>query len=178
MREIDNIDNPDDFEDIFGDLNMTMLHSGVQHLVFVYGTLMKGKRNHRRLMDNAAELIDENALVVGQHRMKCRKTGGNYDAPIVIEKQSNSPAQVIIGELYSVSDHLLHALDAFEGHPDVYERKKVFVESTDSTSIVKAREAWMYYFVASADGATSDNIEGSAGTGTHFGRFHYKWRGL
>ena len=134
---------------------------------------MKGRRNHRRLMDNAAELVDDNALVVGQYRMKCRKTGGNYNAPIVIEKPSHTPAQVIIGELYEVSDQLLHALDAFEGHPEVYERKKVGVETKD-----KSVEAWMYHYVASVDGATSENIEGSAGKGKNFGRFHYKWRGL
>jgi gamma-glutamylcyclotransferase (GGCT)/AIG2-like uncharacterized protein YtfP len=170
MRETDTYEDLDELDDIFGDLNMTMLHSGEKHLVFVYGTLMNGMRNHDRLVRNKAQLVNENAYVIGNLSMKC-KTMGDFTAPIVMQEPDHITARGVIGELYEISDQLLHALDAFEGHPDVYERKKVCVETKDKTE-----EAWMYYFVAAVPSDVSEeNITVLSNTS---GRYHYKWRGL
>ena len=171
MREIDTYEDLGDLDEIFGDLNLTMLHTNEKHLVFVYGTLMKCKRNYARLMDNGARLIDANAHTLGTISMKTRNTGV-YQAPIVVQESADKPLAIVIGEVYEVSDALLHALDTFEGHPEVYERQKSFVFTTDGLT-----EMWMYYYVAELPDDVSEESITITEDG-NLGLYHYKWRGL
>ncbi len=172
MREIDTIDNPDDFEEIFGDLNMTMLHSGEKHRVFVYGTLMTGMRNHHRLVDGNALLIEKSAHTLGTISMKSRETDNGYRVPIVMKESADHPLAIVIGEVYEINSKLLSTLDMFEGHPDVYEREKAFVQVGN-----RFEEMWMYIYVAELPANASQESITITEDG-RFGIYHYKWRGL
>jgi gamma-glutamylcyclotransferase (GGCT)/AIG2-like uncharacterized protein YtfP len=143
MSELYIYDDLDEFDDIFGDLDMTMLHSGEKHRVFVYGTLMSGMRNHHRLKDSGAELLDPNSRLAGDFKMASRVTSSGI-VPIVITGNNYDPdgGGIIRGELYEVDNSTLIMLDQFEGHPDVYERKKYI---TNYKGIVT--EVWMYEYV-------------------------------
>ncbi len=87
--------------------------AGGQSLVFVYGTLMRGQRNHRYL---------DGAQFLGSVR-----TAGAYTLvslgsfPALREHGSSS----IAGELYSVGSATLATLDHLEGHPHFYLRGSV-----------------------------------------------------
>jgi gamma-glutamylcyclotransferase (GGCT)/AIG2-like uncharacterized protein YtfP len=78
--------------------------------VFVYGTLLSGEPNHRRL---------RGARLVAAARTEPRYTLvslGPY--PALIEGGATS----VTGEVYDVDDELLGALDRFEGVPTLYRR--------------------------------------------------------
>jgi gamma-glutamylcyclotransferase (GGCT)/AIG2-like uncharacterized protein YtfP len=172
MREIDTYEDLADLDEIFGDLNLTMLHTNEKHLVFVYGTLMKCQRNYSRLADGGARLIDENAYHLGTVSMKSRETSGGYLVPIVVQEPAHEPLAIIIGEVYEISDQLLNMLDTFEGHPDVYAREKAFIYTT--AGLV---EMWMYYYVADIPANVSQEKITITEDGSR-GLYHYKWRGL
>jgi gamma-glutamylcyclotransferase (GGCT)/AIG2-like uncharacterized protein YtfP len=86
------------------------------HLVFVYGTLLRGERNHgllvhARLVGPAAteprfELIDLGAY-----------PGMTADGQTAIR-----------GELYEVDDRTLARLDELEGHPRYYRRETIALD--------------------------------------------------
>lgn len=172
MRELDTYEDLEELDDIFGDLNLTMLHSGEKHRVFVYGTLMTGMRNHSRLEGDNARLIDKSAQHLGTVSMHSRETNGGYLAPIVVQELAEQPLAVIDGEVYEVSDQVLNTLDIFEGHPEVYERQKAFVYSVNGLE-----EMWMYYYVAGTPPNRAQEGVTIAEDETH-GFNHYKWRGL
>ncbi|NTW50920.1 MAG: gamma-glutamylcyclotransferase [Chlorobiales bacterium] len=99
------------------------------HLVFVYGTLMKGYGNHR-LMENATFLGYAETLE------KYRMTYTSY--PMLTEE----PLVQIKGELYEVSEEdLLGPLDELEGVPHLYERKEIQVKTTENILT-----AWVYIY--------------------------------
>ena len=167
------IEDLHELDDIFGDLNMTMLHSGEKHRVFVYGTLMKGMRNHHRLTDAGAKLIATEANTYGDMKMLSRMTGGGYAAPIVITGSSFEPKGIIKGEVYEVDNKTLMRLDQFEGHPEVYERQKITVSFDQS-----ANEVWIYIYVdvvpdSSTDLAATIAIDDDQKNGISV----YQWRG-
>lgn len=87
------------------------------HLVFVYGSLMHGYGNHRRL--EGAEFVGEDALPKGYTMVDVGYFPGLLDGG----KQS------ITGELYRVDDETLEDLDQLEGAPDLYYRKRVRTDS-------------------------------------------------
>lgn len=93
------------------------------HLLFVYGSLLKGEINHDRL---------SGATCLGRDRLDGAQLldGGQY--PMLVLKPSTS----VWGECYQISGALLTALDAFEEHPDVYCRQQVVLAS--------GRAAWTY----------------------------------
>jgi len=140
MNEIDIYEDLDWFDEVFGDLDLTMLHSGEKHRVFVYGTLMTGMRNHFRMDNNGVRRITNisstehgfhftsAAMTTGAFEMRTRITGAGYPAPIVITEgeQENQ----IRGEVYEVSNQMLITLDRLEGHPEVYRRESVLVGYT------------------------------------------------
>ena len=86
------------------------------HMVFVYGTLLRGESNHRLL---------KNAEFVGEAR-----TASEYDLvnlgafPGMVSGGNTS----IKGEIFSVDDGTLRALDRLEGHPRFYRRTKMEVD--------------------------------------------------
>jgi gamma-glutamylcyclotransferase (GGCT)/AIG2-like uncharacterized protein YtfP len=76
-------------------------------LLFVYGTLMRGERNHAHL--RGARFVDAVATTPDYtlHRVVA------FDYPALVAEGVTS----VSGELYDVDEELLPALDAFEGRP-------------------------------------------------------------
>jgi gamma-glutamylaminecyclotransferase len=97
-------------------------------LLFVYGTLKRGQRNHRLLADQrfvgpavtapAFRLFD-----LGPHPAMVRDADGG----------------AVRGELFAVSECCLGELDEFEGVPDLFDRERIGL--ADGTT------AWAYLYV-------------------------------
>ncbi len=100
-----------------------------QHLVFVYGTLLKGLSNHRLLAE---------ARFLGPARTKQRYALYLDYFPKVIAEEAVSP---IIGELYLVDGRALALLDDLEDHPFEYRRQQVPVIMDDGAET----PAWIYF---------------------------------
>lgn len=99
------------------------------HLVFVYGTLLRGLRNHHLLA--GARFVRADATVG-------RFTLLDFDRyPAVVPE----PRHPIVGELYEVDEGTLAALDALEGYPRWYDRVQVALRAGDASE-----RAWMYVF--------------------------------
>jgi len=99
------------------------------HLVFVYGTLRKGHCNHHLLKDASCQGVGNSEAWYAMYL----KNG----YPYVTSTENRYP---IVGELYSVDDETLAALDRFEGHPRHYERREISVIIDE-----KRYNAWMYF---------------------------------
>ena len=88
--------------------------------VFVYGTLMKGCRNHRLLI---------NEKYIGEGKIQ---NYGLYNVtssyPGVIQKGGTS----VLGEIYNVSEKTLEKLDELEGEGSLYIRRAVSVETANA----------------------------------------------
>lgn len=97
--------------------------SGLETVVFVYGTLRQGECNHGLLGQRvplrvvrtlrAWELVD-----LGTY--PALLPGGNT---------------AVLGEVYAVDDETLGELDALEGHPDYYQREAI---ALDDGSVAQA----------------------------------------
>ncbi len=145
MSELNIYEDLDRFDEIFGDLDMTMLHSDEKHSVFVYGTLMSGMRNHSRLKDAGAKLLDSDSRLAGDFKMASHMTY-NGIAPIVTTDNDYGRciirSGIIRGELYEVDSATLSLLDQYEGHPEVYERQRLTIDYNG-----KATKVWVYIFI-------------------------------
>ncbi|HEU4532466.1 MAG TPA: gamma-glutamylcyclotransferase [Polyangiaceae bacterium] len=86
-----------------------------RHVVFVYGSLLRGERNHGRMAG---------ARFVGPARTLARYA--LYD--LGAYPGMTDGAQAVEGELYEVDVRLLAALDAFENHPRFYRRRAIALE--------------------------------------------------
>ena len=84
------------------------MNAGARTLLFVYGTLKRGGRNHGVLSDQ--RFIGEARTVSGFRLFDL----GEYPGMIA---DPNSPISVT-GEVWSVSEAALARLDAFEGVPE------------------------------------------------------------
>jgi gamma-glutamylaminecyclotransferase len=100
-----------------------------QHLVFVYGTLLRGLSNHALLAE---------ARFLGPARTKAAYALYVDYFPKVIREEPVSP---IAGELYLVDGLTLARLDDLEDHPFEYRREQVLVIMDDGA---EAR-AWLYF---------------------------------
>ena len=89
-------------------------------LVFVYGTLLFGERNHRHLV--GARLVGE---VRTQPAFQLHDLGA-YPGLIA------GGEHAIVGEVYAVDEATLAALDRLEGTPDFYRRVSIVL--VDGTS--------------------------------------------
>ncbi|XP_006101518.1 gamma-glutamylaminecyclotransferase [Myotis lucifugus] len=93
--------------------------------VFVYGTLKRGQRNHKVLLDRTHGC----ATFRGRGRMV-------EPYPLVIAGERNLPRLLnlpgrghrVFGEIYAVDEQMLRVLDEFEDCPDLYQRVRVSVE--------------------------------------------------
>jgi gamma-glutamylaminecyclotransferase len=98
-------------------------------LLFVYGTLKRGKGNHYFL---------EKAKFLGE--AKTVEKFALYDIGVPAVKDY-PPLYQIRGELYLVDTTTLSIIDALEGHPTVYIRTPVQVECKGKTYW-----AWIYIY--------------------------------
>ncbi len=102
------------------------------HTLFVYGTLRKGQASHGLLKD---------ARFLGN--AKTAERYGLYVLPHGVPYAAHNGSQLVAvsGEIYSVDEITLEAVDHFEGHPDVYERREVPVVLECGIEV----NAWMYF---------------------------------
>lgn len=109
---------------------------GSMPLVFIYGTLMRGRANHGVLKRLGATFVGaawtpEPRILVDLGPYPALTDPEAPDAPI--------PAGPVFGELWTVPESALAPLDDFEGCPELYKRVSVAVETADGT--------WMDVFV-------------------------------
>jgi gamma-glutamylcyclotransferase (GGCT)/AIG2-like uncharacterized protein YtfP len=107
------------------------------HHLFVYGTLRRGSSNQ------FARLLAEQGQFMGVARVPGRLYElGRYPGAVA----SDQPDEWIHGEIFSIDDALLAALDEYEGSE--FERVIVPVRLDDGRTI----ECWIYWYVGSATG--------------------------
>lgn len=87
--------------------------SDARTLVFVYGTLLTGERNHRYL--KAAQLITA-TRTLPEFRLHDL---GSFPGLV------RGGEHAVAGEVYEVDEPTLAALDRLEGHPDFYRRASI-----------------------------------------------------
>ena len=84
-------------------------------LLFVYGTLMRGGRYHELLAS---------ARFCGEARTPpCFRLVELGEYPALVSGDA-----CVSGELFQVDDETLAAIDELEGHPDLYERRRILLE--------------------------------------------------
>ena len=89
--------------------------------IFVYGTLKKGFRNHDRFCGNAVSI--EPATVNG----RLYDTGWGFPAM----QLSRNPGDIVRGEIITIPEADLPAIDFLEGVPRLYQRVEVMAVSND-----------------------------------------------
>ena len=87
-------------------------------ILFVYGTLKRGQRNHRLL--TGQEFVAP-ARTLPHYRLY---DTGSY--PCLVEDANNGVA--VGGEVYRVDESLLPRLDELEGAPKLFRRAQIAVE--------------------------------------------------
>ncbi len=99
------------------------------HTLFVYGSLMKGLGNHRYL---AASTFARSARTCASFTLLDL---GHFPAMI------RAGSTRVCGEVYSIDDLTLAALDRLEGHPTLYRRTEITLEdgARVSTYLLQAR---------------------------------------
>lgn len=97
-------------------------------LLFVYGTLRQGERNHAEL--KGARFVREAST---HPRYQLVDMGG---FPALLEGGSTA----VRGELYEVEEGSLPHLDAFEDVPSLYERKPVSIPGASALGYVMRPE--------------------------------------
>jgi len=98
-----------------------------KHLIFVYGTLMRGEPNYY-----VGQQIDKGHLqfVSQAITVKCWPlvvAPHYYNTPFLLYKENTGKS--VYGEVYSVDDAMLAEYDKLENHPAYYERDLIEVQS-------------------------------------------------
>jgi gamma-glutamylcyclotransferase (GGCT)/AIG2-like uncharacterized protein YtfP len=94
-------------------------------LVFVYGSLMRGRANHRQM---AGCRFAGKAILQGLALFDL--------GPFPMAIASGEPSHLLHGELYRMDSAQLAALDRFEGAPRLYERLR--------WPLADGRRVWIY----------------------------------
>tara|TARA_R110002012_G_scaffold322071_1_gene554529 strand:+ start:9438 stop:9857 length:420 start_codon:yes stop_codon:yes gene_type:complete len=108
-------------------------------VVFVYGTLKRGKSNN--ILMRGSEYL---GIGMTQEKYVMYEAG----IPYVSDKFKLTN---IVGELYKVDRHTLKALDNLEGHPIWYKRKEIEVDFLEdhiakfNKENIKPITAWLYF---------------------------------
>jgi gamma-glutamylcyclotransferase (GGCT)/AIG2-like uncharacterized protein YtfP len=92
------------------------LSSGRRRTIFVYGSLLRGESNHERLA--GARFLGEARSAPSFSLVDL----GAYPGLV------RGGGRVVHGEVYVVPPALLVKLDAFEGHPRLYRRRRILLE--------------------------------------------------
>jgi gamma-glutamylaminecyclotransferase len=101
--------------------------------LFVYGTLRRGQRNHRYLFGQ--EFLAEARTVPHYRLHDC----GGY--PGLVEDRSHDLA--VSGEVWSVDDEALRAIDLLEEAPILFSRRQVVLEQFPPP-------VWAYFYQGDA----------------------------
>lgn len=101
-------------------------------LLFVYGTLKQGFKNHHHLPPKAMRI--DKALTKEHFYLF---PNANYDYPFLVEESiAGMEKAQILGEVYATTPENLSELDRFEGVPEPYIRKLIAVELLSSEIVV------------------------------------------
>jgi gamma-glutamylcyclotransferase (GGCT)/AIG2-like uncharacterized protein YtfP len=87
-----------------------------QHLVFTYGTLLKGEVNHH--------LLARACFVADARTEPCFELFDLGPFPAM----STGGETAVLGEVYAVDEATLARLDRLEGHPSFYQRTQIRLE--------------------------------------------------
>ena len=117
----------------------------MSHNVFVYGTLRPGHGNNR-LLSKSFHIGKAVTNPADTSNMFLSHLGCGI--PFVVrrtfEENINTPvSDVIVGDLYQVTDEELRRLDALESHPNWYCREEVNIKVAVGDGHL-ATTAWMY----------------------------------
>lgn len=99
------------------------------HKLFTYGTLKKGHSNHDLL---------KGAKYLGRYETGLGYTKVTKGLPFLYLDPNGTGCE---GELYLIPDLTLALVDRLEGHPHLYERKKITIYGLDKDI---QDEAWCY----------------------------------
>lgn len=108
-------------------------------MVFVYGTLMKGKSNHQSFLTDAKFIGDFTAKDFALYDL------GDY--PGIIDCKGER----VKGEVYAIDSHMLNRLDMLEEEGELYIRKLIEVADCNN----ETQEAYTYVY----NHDISDNIK-------------------
>lgn len=106
-----------------------------QTLLFVYGSLQRGCRNHHLL---AGQEFLQIARTVPRYRLYDR---GSY--PCLVEEPEHGVA--VQGEVWRVDDRVFAALDELEEVPTVYVRREIALEAVPPP-------VWAYFYQGDVSG--------------------------
>lgn len=98
------------------------------HLIFVYGTLKKGRTNHFFL---------EGCDFKGTYFTTNDVTLVHCALPFLVKRKG----QGCKGEVYEIDDSILRSIDYLEQHPNFYRREHIWVTQEDTGEQIKA---WAY----------------------------------
>lgn len=94
-------------------------------LVFVYGTLKRGQKNHD-ILDSIGAYYITSAVLPGFVLYASNKC----IFPMAL--RSDSPSDRISGEVYRIDDGCIEFLDRFEGYDPVYPESSLFMRESFS----------------------------------------------
>lgn len=142
-------DDLDRFDQVFGDLDLTVLETDEWYPIFVYGTMCHQGRNEHRLRerkDSYARYVSITVTEGNEFHLRARETGNGYLAPV-----AKLGGEITIrGELWEVRHNVLLELDMFEGHPTVYRRTMI--------PLKHGCDAWMYLYQGDIEGLSEEGI--------------------
>lgn len=106
--------------------------------VFVYGTL---KRNQRA----SSKLAEARYVGLGKSMTVFEMYGSKDQFPMIFDAADGRP---VLGEVYEVSEGTFQELDKYEGYPNFYNRKLIYIQMfLDS----RLEQAWVYYVKKKTD---------------------------
>lgn len=116
----------------------------MSELVFVYGTLMRGRSNHH-VLKGAHFLGPAKAKGLALYRV-------TRSFPGVVHENGGE----VIGEVYEIGKNLLKEIDLFEGQGYLYRREKVKIALEENR---REANAWVYMWLGKPDPSTRVPIE-------------------
>jgi gamma-glutamylaminecyclotransferase len=117
-----------------------------RHFLFVYGTMKRGLRNHKRL--EKAKFVGEGVSVGNAYLMWTKRLPGVPGKRLLAPVLTLDGVFRIRGEVYEVDGPTLAHIDLCEGHPVIYERMKCDYDLFEAN---KTLTAWTYMWGAHAE---------------------------
>ncbi len=117
-------------------------------LVFVYGTLLRGERNH--------SLLFGSRFIGDGYTTRDFELVDLGDFPAMIPADEDSQGCSIYGEIYAVDHSILEILDEIEDHPSFYRRTPVQLKdgSLVDVYLLTAHQAAFYPRIETGDWRT------------------------
>jgi gamma-glutamylcyclotransferase (GGCT)/AIG2-like uncharacterized protein YtfP len=108
--------------------------------VFVYGTLMRGQRNHHYISNNGGRFV-AHAVTCNEYLFRRGPTPRLFRTSNILRRGT---VQQVFGEAYTIPWWGLPLLDHQAGHPFFYSRKSISVQLLPS---MERKLAYTYFFL-------------------------------